>query len=253
MTTFEPEIRCRKSPNFGPRRGGRQPDMVVLHYTGMETAEAALDRLCSPASEVSAHYLIERGGVVWSLVEERERAWHAGASGWGVESDINSCSIGIELENPGRESDYRPFPESQIRALEALLDQVNERWRVAPERIVGHACVAPGRKVDPGEKLDWRRLALQGRAVWLDPEVVGQSGEASARRFQEAALRFGYSAPKSDEWDERTLAVWRAFTMRFLPQMSHEGPCAWGVRHLERLAERWPVKNMPGAASGAGS
>jgi len=227
------------SPNFGPRRGGARPDMVVLHYTGMADAGAAIARLADLASEVSSHYVVCEDGAVLRMVAEAERAWHAGAARWGRVEDVNSHSIGIELVNPGHELGYPPFPEPQMAALEALLDDILGRWGIAPERVVGHACVAPGRKRDPGEKLDWRRLARHGLSVWLDAETEA-AGAAEAGAFKRAAAAFGYPVPRNGEWCPETLAVWRAFTMRFLPGLCGAEPFAGGVRHLERLAAAWP-------------
>jgi N-acetylmuramoyl-L-alanine amidase len=232
-------IENHSSPNFGPRRGVAAPDMVVLHYTGMDTAEAAIARLADPASEVSAHYLVDLDGRVVRLVGEDMRAWHAGSASWGGVADINSRSVGIEMVNSGRELGYSPFPEPQIAALETLLADILERHAIVPERVLGHACVAPGRKADPGEKFDWRRLARRGMSVWLDPEPA-ESGAADAARFQSAARRFGYGAPDSGAWCEPTHAVWRAFLMRFLPFEADAPPHRAGVGHLERLAARWP-------------
>lgn len=213
--------------------------MVVLHYTGMASAAAALGRLTDPVAEVSAHYLIDTDGRTVRLVAEEMRAWHAGVARWGAVRDVNSHSIGIELVNPGHELGYTPYPEPQMAALEDLLSGLLARHRIAPERVVGHACVAPGRKADPGEKLDWRRLARGGLAVWLDPRPEADA-PADAARFQAAAARFGYAAPAGGEWCAQTLAVWRAFAMRFLPHRAADRPTAGGVAHLERLAERWP-------------
>ena len=237
-------IEDHPSPNFGPRSGGAVPDLVVLHYTGMDTAEAAIARLADPASEVSAHYLVDLDGRVVRMVIEKMRAWHAGSASWGGVADVNSRSIGIEIVSPGRELGYPPFPEPQIAALEALLADIMARHAIAPERVVGHACIAPGRKADPGEKFDWRRLARRGLSVWLDPEPPEsgspEAGLAEAVRFQSAARQFGYGAPGSGEWCEPTCAVWRAFLMRFLPFGPDAPPNRAGVAHLERLAARWP-------------
>jgi N-acetylmuramoyl-L-alanine amidase len=153
------------SPNHGPRLLG-PPDMVVIHYTGMETAEAARARLCDPAAEVSAHWLIHLDGRAEQLVDEVRRAWHAGVSEWGGERDVNSRSIGIEVVNRGDEWGYHPFPEPQMAALEVLLVGIIGRWEIAVENVVGHEHVAPGRKVDPGSKFDWVRLKKVGLACW---------------------------------------------------------------------------------------
>lgn len=238
------EIAETPSPNFGPRRGGARPDMVVLHYTAMETAEAASARLRDPKAEVSAHYLIGLDGRVQRLVAEEMRAWHAGAGCWGGVRDVNSHSIGIELVNRGQGPCYHPFPEPQMAALEALLGGILARWEIPPERVVGHACVAPLRKIDPGEKFDWRRLARRGYAVWQAPEADPRP--AAAAPFQAAALRFGYGLPRSDEWDAQTLAVWRAFAMRFRPAWAGAPPCRGGLAQLQALAAAYPVALDPG-------
>lgn len=236
-------IQDHPSPNFGPRREVASPDLVVLHYTGMKTAAGALARLSDPASEVSAHYLVDVDGRVLRLVAEAMRAWHAGASCWGGVSDVNSHSIGIELVNPGHELGYPPFPEPQMAALETLLAEILFRYPIAPERVVGHACVAPARKRDPGEKFDWRRLARRGFSVWLDSEPGGDRAElddALAARFQAAARQFGYEVPEGGGWCDGTLAAWRAFQGRFRPFGADAPPDHAGVSHLERLAARWP-------------
>lgn len=151
------------SPNFTERRGGVLPSLVVIHYTAISCDEAH-SRLCDPAAEVSAHYLISETGTVLALVDERHRAWHAGAGGWVGLDDINSHSIGIELANDGA----APFPHLQMTALEGLLQQIMARWAIPAHRVIGHSDMAPTRKIDPGPHFDWRRLALQGLSVWPD-------------------------------------------------------------------------------------
>lgn len=148
------------SPNFGPRRDGLRPELIVLHYTAMDTAQAALARLSDPQHEVSAHYLIGRCGQIWQLVDEDMRAWHAGAGAWDGQGDVNSRSIGIELSNSGAE----PFSELLMASLEALLGDLMTRWNIPPEGVIGHSDMAPGRKVDPGPRFDWERLEGQGMA-----------------------------------------------------------------------------------------
>lgn len=159
------------SPNFGERRpaeegGGALIDMLVLHYTGMESGEAALDRLCDPAAEVSAHYLVEEDGRVFRLVDEEKRAWHAGVASWRGVSDVNSRSIGIEIVNPGHEFGYRDFPGAQMAAVETLCLEILARHPIPPRNVVGHSDIAPQRKTDPGELFDWPRLAAAGIGVW---------------------------------------------------------------------------------------
>ena len=152
------------SPNHGARLLG-PPDMIVIHYTGMDSCAAARARLCDPAAEVSAHYLIDLDGAVEQLVDEARRAWHAGVSDWRGETDVNSRSIGIEMVNRGHGPDYHPFPEPQMAALEALIGDIRARWTIPLENIVGHEDVAPGRKIDPGPKFDWVRLIRQNLAA----------------------------------------------------------------------------------------
>jgi N-acetylmuramoyl-L-alanine amidase len=188
------------SPNFGPRRNGLRPELVVLHYTEMTGAEAALERLCAPEAQVSAHYLIGAKGCLWQLVDEDARAWHAGAGEWRGRGDVNSRSIGIELDNDGRS----PFTAAQMRALEGLLPGIMARWRIPPAGVIAHSDLAPERKVDPGPRLDWRRLALQGLSVW--PWTPGDG----AAPLSVSLDRIGYPRVPS----ELRLA---AFRMRFRP------------------------------------
>lgn len=165
-----------KSPNFQPRPAGTKIDMLVIHYTGMQTARAALDRLCDPAVEVSAHYLIDEAGEVFSLVDEENRAWHAGVSSWRGSPGVNSRSIGIELVNPGHEFGYRPFPAAQMAALADLGQGILSRWPIPARNVVGHSDVAPRRKQDPGELFDWYWLAQRGIGLWPKPgQPVGEA------------------------------------------------------------------------------
>lgn len=207
------------SPNFGPRRGGARPDMVVLHYTAMQSAEAALARLCDPVCEVSAHYLICPKGRVWRMVAEEMRAWHAGAGAWGDVTDVNSRSIGIELANTGD----HPFAEPQMAALEALLGGILTRWNIAPARIIGHSDMAPARKIDPGVRFDWRRLARRGLSVWPAPEEA--TPPADWATFLRGAARFGYVLPEMDGADAARPQelVLDAFRQRFRPWAAGRG------------------------------
>ncbi|MFC3615440.1 N-acetylmuramoyl-L-alanine amidase [Lutimaribacter marinistellae] len=177
----------------------------MIHYTAMESAEAALERLCDPQAEVSAHYLIGADGTLWQLVQEAERAWHAGAGSWRGQGDVNSRSIGIELDNRGD----HPFSEPQMTCLEALLHGVMRRWDIAPEGVIGHSDMAPGRKSDPGPRFDWARLALRGLAAPVGrgdaPEVV------CAASFRDRAQVAGYTA----EVDEAALL--EAVRLRYRP------------------------------------
>ena len=174
----------RPSPNCNDRL--LPVSMVVLHYTGMPTAAAALDRLTDPAAAVSAHYVVAEDGVVVRLVDEAKRAWHAGKSWWRGVTDVNSASIGIEIVNPGHEFGYRPFPEAQMAAVEDLVRGIVGRHAIAPGNVVGHSDIAPARKDDPGELFDWPRLARAGLADpvpaarldpgWTDPGFLAALG-----------------------------------------------------------------------------
>lgn len=178
------------SPNFGDRPNGRRPDVLVLHYTGMETGKAALDRLCDPVAKVSAHYLIEEDGTCFRMVAEENRAWHAGLSFWAGESDLNSASIGIELVNPGHEHGYRPFPEPQIAALLTLAAGIRDRYGILPHRVVGHSDIAPTRKEDPGELFPWQRLARHRLGMWPKPQPAGAPGTAMEAAFLLAQIGY---------------------------------------------------------------
>lgn len=156
----------RPSPNFDARPEGTPIDMLVLHYTGMTDAAAALARLADPRAKVSAHYVIDEDGIVHAMVDESCRAWHAGVSFWRGHQGVNGRSIGIELVNPGHEFGYRPFPPAQMEALVDLTHGILGRHPIPPRNVVGHSDVAPSRKQDPGELFDWAALAAQGIGLW---------------------------------------------------------------------------------------
>jgi N-acetylmuramoyl-L-alanine amidase len=209
------------SPNFDART--RPPDMVVLHYTGMATGEAALERLRDPAAKVSAHYMIETDGRVFALVPEARRAWHAGVSYWQGERDVNGVSIGVELVNPGHDFDYPPFPKAQIAALVGLLGEVRERWTIPDARILGHSDVAPARKQDPGERFPWQDLAEAGHGLWVGalpspgpPLALGDTG-AGVAALQAGLSRLGYDCPPAGAFDADTALVVAAFQRHWRP------------------------------------
>jgi N-acetylmuramoyl-L-alanine amidase len=214
----------RKSPNFGPRREGARVDMLVLHYTGMKTCGDALDRLCDPAAQVSAHYVIDEDGTAYRLVDESNRAWHAGVSAWRGDSDVNSRSIGIELVNPGHEFGYREFPKPQIEALIALARDIVARHAIPPINVVGHSDVAPSRKTDPGEKFDWRALARAGIGIWPKrPQAMADTGPYGDERVmlseaQTRLARIGYEIEPTGRADAQTQYVLTAFQRRFRPK-----------------------------------
>ena len=154
------------SPNHGPRPDGSVIDMLVLHYTGMRTAQEALERLCDPGPQVSAHYVIDEDGTIYGLVPEHRRAWHAGVASWRGQGDVNSRSIGIELVNPGHEFGLRPFPSPQIEALIPLAQAILSRHPIPARHVLGHSDIAPTRKQDPGELFPWHRLAEHQIGIW---------------------------------------------------------------------------------------
>jgi N-acetylmuramoyl-L-alanine amidase len=210
------------SPNFDARSA--PPSMIVLHYTGMPTGEGALARLRDPAAKVSSHYLVEEDGRVFSLVAEERRAWHAGASFWKGERDINAISIGIEIVNPGHEFGYRPFPDAQVEAVIALIGDIRGRWEIDDGMIVGHSDVAPSRKEDPGELFPWKRLAQAGHGLWVEPAAapgaplaVGDQG-TGVFALQAGLTRLGYDSAPSGQYDEDTAAIVRAFQRHWRPE-----------------------------------
>lgn len=184
-------IIARPSPNCGDRPDGVPIDILVLHYTGMKTGAAALDRLCDPVASVSSHYLIEEDGTIFRLVEEDKRAWHAGRGQWQECDDVNSNSIGIEIVNPGHEFGYRAFADIQIDAVIALCRDILARHDIRPDRIIAHSDMAPDRKEDPGELFPWDRLAAKGIGLWPTTNITTQ-GTCTETEFDAMLDRLGY-------------------------------------------------------------
>lgn len=214
------------SPNVEARKDGRTPDMILLHYTGMQTGAAALERLCAPASKVSAHYVVFEDGRIVQCVPEDRRAWHAGVASWAGEPDINSCSIGIEIVNPGHEFGYPDFPLRQTAAVISLCRSIlTRRGPLAPDRILAHSDVAPARKQDPGEKFPWDLLNESGIGHWVRPAPLnlegpslqpGEQGEV-VTRLQRALRGYGYAIEETGHYDEATQLVLTAFQRHFRP------------------------------------
>ncbi len=243
---LEGRLRERPSPNSGMRRGG-VIDMLVLHYTGMQNTAAALDRLCDPDAKVSAHYLIDEDGTTYWLVPEERRAWHAGVSEWAGATDINDRSIGIELVNPGHEHGYRRFPEAQMAALEVLAGEIVQQRAIPPQRVVGHSDVSPSRKQDPGELLDWERLARRGVGLW--PRVCDEKREAplllspgdrgeEVAAAQSALAAYGYGLRVTGVHDRATEDVVTAFQRHFRPSVvdgRYDTACDALLRMLLRM------------------
>ncbi|MCX7297185.1 MAG: N-acetylmuramoyl-L-alanine amidase [Hyphomicrobiales bacterium] len=214
------------SPNVDERADGRSPDMILLHYTGMKTGEAALQRLCTREAKVSAHYVVFESGRIVQCVPETMRAWHAGVSSWAGETDINSRSIGIEIVNPGHEFGYRDFPLRQIAAVISLCKTIfTQRGPISAERVLAHSDVAPSRKQDPGEKFPWELLSESGIGHWvraaqldLDGPTIhpGDHGEA-VMRLQRTFSIYGYGINESGLYDDTTRDVVAAFQRHFRP------------------------------------
>ena len=212
------------SPNIELRRDDRKPDMLILHYTGMEDARKACRWLCDPVSKVSCHYLVDEHGAIVQMVDEGMRAWHAGVSSWKDEDDINSRSIGIEIQNPGHAAGYPDFPDTQMLAVIALCKDIVARYGIPPARVLAHSDIAPDRKIDPGEKFDWARLHAQGIGHWVKPEPVdggpflqlGDQGQP-VEALQAMLRLYGYGVEITGLYDGPTQVTVRAFQRHFRP------------------------------------
>jgi len=244
---------CFPSPNFNARK--HSLDMLVLHYTGMQTGQAALDRLCDPAAEVSAHYMIRENGEIVQLVDEDKRAWHAGISSWQGDTDLNSRSIGIEIVNRGHDwpqPDGRPepYPDPQISALIQLIQDILKRWPIPPTRIVGHSDIAPARKIDPGEHFPWARLAEAGIGLWpqnrKDPNAApallgrglgsGDQGEA-VHHLQRQLQIIGYQLAETGSYDSDTAFCIGAFQRHWVQDRVSGQADLLTIERLEQIAE----------------
>jgi N-acetylmuramoyl-L-alanine amidase len=227
MAAFQPDsfivADVLVSPNHDERKGG-EPDMILLHYTGMQNAQAALERLTTAASKVSAHYVVIEDGRIVQCVPEAMRAWHAGVSAWAGETDINSRSIGIEIVNPGHEFGYADFPLRQIAAVIALCRSIlTRRGPLSADRILGHSDVAPTRKQDPGEKFPWELMSESGVGHWVRPaplDLVGTTLQPGDRgegvtRLQKSLKTYGYDVKDSGVYDDLTRDVVTAFQRHF--------------------------------------
>ena len=242
MTTQSAYIQ-RPSPNHGLRTADTPVDILLLHYTGMESEEGALTWLISPESHVSAHYFVGEDGRIVQMVDEGLRAWHAGASSWAGEADINSRSVGIEIANPGHEYGYRSFRRAQIAAVIELCRDILSRHPIPPARVLAHSDVAPLRKEDPGELFPWAELNAAGIGHWVMPEnvVVGQllqlgdSGPAVAD-LKQLFRMYGYGLGAESQFDEETAAVVRAFQRHFRPAQVDGIADVSTIATLEKLA-----------------
>ena len=240
------------SPNYGPRRDGLEVSMLVLHYTGLADVAKAIDWLSRPESKVSCHYVIDVDGRITQMVAEAMRAWHAGVSSWARASDINSMSVGIEIHNAGHSLGYPDFPSRQMRAVRDLSLEIVARHAIRPERVLAHSDVAPSRKTDPGEKLDWAWLARAGVGHWVKPEPVREDGDAlalGAEGLRVAAAQsllgaYGYGIEPTGAFDIQTEFVAKAFQRHFRPALVDGRIDVSTVVTLERLLEALPAAEV---------
>jgi N-acetylmuramoyl-L-alanine amidase len=219
------------SPNFGERKGGKRPDCLILHYTGMASAEAAIAWLANPDSQVSAHYVIREDGTIIQMVGENRRAWHAGQGSWQGETDMNSASIGIEIANPGHpgsdpSKDYPDFPDIQMQSVIGLVKNIVMRHRMDPKRVLAHSDIAPRRKIDPGERFAWDRLAAHGLGLYAAPRPIkkgnlSQSGDrgSTITRLKKRFRKLGYDVTQTDEFDTAFTFVVKAFQRHWRPAL----------------------------------
>ncbi len=266
---FKPEsrlvTRVHEAANAEARRNAARPVFLIMHYTGMSSAEKAIDWLARAESKVSCHYVIDELGNITQLVPESLRAWHAGVSFWQGETDINSHSIGIEIQNPGHGhgkghglekghgDGYPDFPRAQIAAVIALSRDIIERHKLRPQNILAHSDVAVGRKIDPGEKFPWARLAREGVGHWVRPSpaldgddglVIGARGEM-VTTAQRLLAEFGYNIVVSGELDAETSKVIRAFQLHFRPRRTDGRLDRSTLSTLQRLVAARPPPRAP--------
>jgi N-acetylmuramoyl-L-alanine amidase len=239
--------RIMASPNVEPREKGKTVRILLLHYTDMDDAERACAWLCSPASKVSCHYLIDLGGRITQMVDEELRAWHAGQSVWKGERDINSTSIGIEIHNLGHDHGYPDFPPAQMAAVAALGRDIVARHAIPPEHVLAHSDVAPRRKKDPGEKFDWKGLHEQGLGHWVPPVKLGgghflQQGDRgdAVEALQAMLALYGYGVEITGDFDQGTKAVVTAFQRHFRPTRLDGIADRSTIETLRRLIDSLP-------------
>jgi N-acetylmuramoyl-L-alanine amidase len=246
MSSFPPDSplvdQVLPSPNHEARLGVVRPDILLLHYTGMKSTQAALERLCDPGPRVSSHYLVFEGGRILQLVPEARRAYHAGAGSWEGTDDVNSRSIGIEIGNQGHDFGCPQFPDAQVAAVIALCRDILARSSIAARRVLAHSDTAPDRKRDPGEAFPWRRLAEAGVGLWVEPEPItdgaalraGDRGEKVAN-LQRALADYGYGVAVNGSYDTMTEHVVTAFQRHFRPARVDGIADVSTVRTLEKL------------------
>ncbi|MGQ0457989.1 MAG: N-acetylmuramoyl-L-alanine amidase [Hyphomicrobium sp.] len=249
--TFKPDSDCVSdvcaAANVEPRSNCNRPSLIILHYTGMSSAAKAIDWLARPESRVSCHYVVDEAGCITQMTPESLRAWHAGVSCWRGETDVNSRSIGIEIQNPGHEHGYPDFSDAQMRGVIALCKDVARRNGIAPDGVLAHSDVAPERKIDPGEKFDWAALARAGVGHWIKPSPVRDDDDAldigaKCSRVAEAQAllaAYGYDAPQTGVLDDKTSKVLRAFQLHFRPRRVDGRLDRSTEATLRRLVDAW--------------
>ncbi len=224
--TFKPDSKLVASVVPSPNHDARDAriDILLLHYTGMQSAEEALDRLKDREAKVSCHYFVDEQGGITQMVPEARRAWHGGLGSWKGAVNINARSIGIEIVNPGHELGYREFPDAQVEAVIALCRDIIGRHRIRRERVLAHSDVAPARKKDPGEKFPWARLAQAGIGLWVEPSPIDGGRTFSANdkgaeveQLQKQLARLGYELKATGRYDDDTRTVVTAFQRHFRP------------------------------------
>ncbi|ADP70951.1 N-acetylmuramyl-L-alanine amidase, negative regulator of AmpC, AmpD [Rhodomicrobium vannielii ATCC 17100] len=248
---FQPDSelvsRIVAAENREDRRGCSAPNILILHYTGMESAEAAIRWLALRESGVSCHYVVDETGAITQLVPEGSRAWHAGLSMWEGRDDVNSRSIGIEIHNPGHGLGYPDFPRAQMLAVEKLCHDIVSRNKIAPRHVLAHSDIAPARKDDPGEKFNWAWLALGGIGHWVEPAPIvegdaldtGSCG-AAVRELQKKLAAYGYGIDVTGAYDDATRIVVRAFQRHFRPALVDGRADPSTLKTLDALLEALP-------------
>lgn len=212
--------------NFSDRVGVARPDILLMHYTGVPTPEFAIEILTNGEREVSCHYLVHQDGGIVHMVDEDKRAWHAGKSSWEGAGDVNSRSVGIEICNPGHGENYHDFPDVQIEAVIALSNDIIARHAIQSRHVLAHSDVAPGRKIDPGERFPWALLASRGVGLWVTPTAITDGpvlGEgacgADVAGLQRNLAAYGYGIDVTGDYDGATASVVRSFQLHFRPEL----------------------------------
>lgn len=228
------------SPNYDDRHNIL--DMIILHYTDMLSGPESLERMCDPKAKVSAHYMIEEDGRIFSLVPENKRAWHAGISYWKGRANVNANSIGIELQNPGHSHGYRPFPKVQMEAVLNLIKNIRTRWEIPNYYILAHSDIAPDRKIDPGHLFDWGLLASHKIGIWpTKASIEACNSLLHIEEAQQCLEAIGYRCPPTGHLDAYTTQAIEAFQRHFCPQELRKGLSPYTMQVMQAVAELVPA------------